>query len=230
VVQQPARGNLAVVNAVFQEGRLVASHCMEILATGIGGGPSLRVSATHPEVPAHLQLLGAALDWHGPLILEYLYDRTVGHPQYIEANPRIGDTVNARLSGLNLCDLVVRISLGQHLDSCYQGRSGVMSHCGFILLLADAYNGATRRQLLRRFWRSWTRQAEYGCENEITRPHEDWASLLAAAYTTLRLLALPRSAVRLSQSTVENYCLSPSAATTIDHLDQAALVAQLVAD
>ena len=45
-------------------------------------------------------------------MLDYLYDMANGRPAYIDANPRIGETVNATLSGLNLCELLVQVSRG----------------------------------------------------------------------------------------------------------------------
>ena len=58
--------------------------------------------------------IGEFLSWHGALFIDYFYDRDTARPEYIEANPRIGETVNAMLSGINLPQLLVEISRGQH--------------------------------------------------------------------------------------------------------------------
>jgi len=219
VVQQPAQGRQSEVSAVFQEGRLVAAACAEVLETGIGGGPNLRISASHPEVVEHVRRLGAYLNWHGAMVLEYLYDRATGQPQYYEANPRIGESCHALVTGVNLCELVVQISLGHHVDEVPPGRIGVKTHNGFIILLADAYNGANRRQLIRRLWRNWTGKGDYETSvSEMTRPRDDWGSLIPAAAVITRLLVAPRSAWRLSRNTVDNYSLSPSAVSAVDAL------------
>ena len=56
---------------------------------------------------------GQALQWHGPLTLDYLFDQETGRPTYIEANPRLVEPMNATLSGVNLADLTVRVALGE---------------------------------------------------------------------------------------------------------------------
>jgi predicted ATP-grasp superfamily ATP-dependent carboligase len=224
VFQKPAEGRQAVVNAVFQEGRLVAAHCTTILATGIGGGPAFREGAAHAVVVEHVRRLGSHLHWHGPLALEYFYDEATGKPQYVEANPRIGETANALLSGANLCELVVRVALGRPVQPLPPGRSRVKSHTGFIVLLADAYNGASRRRLLRRLWHGWTGTDAYaGSESEMTRPGSDWGSLIPAVAASMQVLAWPRSARRLSTRTVDNYSLPQTAVATIEGLPENAL-------
>jgi predicted ATP-grasp superfamily ATP-dependent carboligase len=207
------------VSAVFQHGRLVAASCADVLETGIGGGPALRISADHADVIDHVRQLGDHLQWHGPLVLEYFYDHASGKPEYIEANPRIGESFNALLSGVNVCEIVTRISLGETVETLTIGKSGARSHNGFILLIADAYNGANRRQLLKRLWDGWTGRGIYAnFESEMTRPREDLGSLIPATVVTLGLLANPRSAIRLTQDTVANYSISQNAASIIEGL------------
>ena len=224
LLQQPARGRQAEVSGVFQHGRLVAVECADVIATGIGGGPSFRVSASHPVVVEHLRRLGTHLQWHGPIVLDYFYDTSTGQPQYIEANPRIGEAFNAQASGVNLCETVVQVSLGRHVDELPQGKLGVHTHNGFVVLLADAYNGANRRQLFHRLWQSWFRKGPYNsCESEMTRPREDWGSLIPATAVSLRLLAFPHSARKLAKSTIDNYSLPQAAANLIDSVPAGAL-------
>jgi hypothetical protein len=224
VIQQPASGRQSHANAVFQNGRLVGIACADVLETGIGGGPSLRRSALHPPVSEHLERFGRHLNWHGPISLEYFYDSDKQQPLYIEANPRISESLNAQISGVNLCEAVVRIALGEHVDRLPEATPGVVSHNGFVLMIADAYNGASRRQLIKRLWNHWTRQGDYGtCESEMTRLREDKLSLIPATAVILQLLALPRSARGLAQGTVDNYSLPTTAASLIDELPDQAL-------
>lgn len=223
LVQQPATGRQAEVSAVFQDGRLIGVACADVLETGIGGGPAMRVSADHPVVVDHVRQLGNHLEWHGPMVLEYFYDSSTGQPEYIEANPRIGESFNSFLSGVNVCDLVAKISLGEKIESLTAGKAGVRTHNGFILLIADAYNGANRRDLLKRLWRGWTRSGIYAdFESEMTRPREDLGSLIPATVVTLGLLANPRSAIRLTESTVANYSMPQNAASIIEALPEIA--------
>jgi len=223
VIQQPAVGRQSEVSAVFQHGRLLAAASAEVLATGIGGGPALRVSADHPIVVEHVRHLGAHVNWHGPLVIEYFYDAATGQPQYMEANPRIGESFNALASGVNLCELVVHVSLGREVEAVGNATAGVKTHNGFVVLIADAYNGATRRALLRRLWHGWRGKGTYATSaSEMTRPREDFGSLIPATAVSLRLLMAPRSARRLAQNTVDNYSLPGSAVATVDQLPDAA--------
>ena len=49
--------------------------------------------------------------------IDYFFDSHTRRPEYIEANPRIGETVNGQLSGINLCELLVRLSAGDKLQA-----------------------------------------------------------------------------------------------------------------
>ncbi len=221
LLQQPAQGRQAEVSGIFQDGRLVAVACADVMATGIGGGPSFRTSTSHPVVVDHLRRLGTHLNWHGPLVLDYFYDSSTGQPQYIEANPRIGEAFNAQASGINLCEVAVQVALGRHVEELPQGNVGICTHNGFVVLLADAYNGARRPQLVRRLWQSWFHRGPYeSCESEMTRPQEDWGSLIPATAVSLRVVACPRSARNLATSTIDNYSLPQAAVNIIDRLPQ----------
>lgn len=217
LVQQPASGTMCVVQAVFQEGELRAAHCARVIAAGIGGGAMVRVGVRHPEVVAHVRRLGEALRWHGAMFLEYLYDDAAERPSYIECNPRIGEPVNAHLSGVNLVDLLAKISTGQQVAGGEQPAAGVRSHVGFVRLIAEAMKGASRGELWR-LWRSMQRgEGIYrDAANEMTRPTEDRLSRIPAAFVIGQLLLRPSSAVRLVEGTVNNYALSAATVRAID--------------
>jgi predicted ATP-grasp superfamily ATP-dependent carboligase len=217
VVQARAKGISSVVQAIFQHGRLIAHHCLEAHSVGLGGGQMIRVSVSHPEVVQHVRQLGEHLRWHGALFMDYFYDPMTGNPEYIEANPRIGETVNARLSGVNFCDLLVRISLGDQVEPARPTRTGVLSHNGFLILLAKAIEGAPRRDLIKQWWHMTKGRGPYrGCQNEMTRPGEDWGSLIPTLAVMCQLLANPRRADGIVRNTVENYALPETAIRRID--------------
>jgi predicted ATP-grasp superfamily ATP-dependent carboligase len=228
VVQRPATGIPSVVQALFQQGQLAGAHCAETILPGVGGGQGFRTSASHPVVIEHVRRLGEHLQWHGALFLEYFYDGSTGRPQYIEANPRIGETVNATLAGVNLCDLLVRISLGEKVEPAQSPRMGVRSHVGFLLLVAAALGGASRRQILRQLWHLQTRTGVYrGSHNEITRPGEDWASIVPAGATVLQLLAAPRLAHNVVKRSVDSYALLEAGALAIEQMSEDSLADHL---
>jgi predicted ATP-grasp superfamily ATP-dependent carboligase len=185
-------------------------------ALGVGGSARARVSVSHPIVLEHLRQLGAHLRWHGALMLDYIWDPDHGLPQYIEANPRIGETFNATVSGLNLCDLLLRVALGERIGSTLQSHPGVRTHSLVMTLLAAGQLAQPRSRLLRELFSSALAQGIYAdSEDEMTRWRDDPLSLIPAAYLTSRLLADPRHAAQAIQSTVENYALNAEAAQRI---------------
>jgi predicted ATP-grasp superfamily ATP-dependent carboligase len=225
LVQQPAPGVLRVLQAVYQRGRLVAAHCSEACAQGVGGSAWARESVLDPPVIEHLAALGAHLDWHGGLCMDYLHDPATGRPSYIDANPRPGETLNATLSGLNLTELLVQVSLDQEVGQPPTPRSGVRTRTVVMGLMALAHAGAPRRRLLAELHRAWTRATPYdSSQDEITRPREDPLSLIPAAYLTLRLLLNPAAARHIVARTVDNYALSEAAVQAIRKLPADLLV------
>jgi predicted ATP-grasp superfamily ATP-dependent carboligase len=216
LVQEPAPGVLGVAQSVFQHGRLVAVHCYEACAQGVGGSAWARVSASHAAVVGHLDALGEHLAWHGALMLDYLYDHATGRPAYIEANPRLGETVNATLSGTNLAHVLVQVSLGRHVPRLAPSRVGVRTHSVVMSLLAMAQRGAGRGRLLKELGRAWTHLGPYaGGSDELTQPHEDGWSALPAAFLVGRLLLNPRAASGIIGGTVASYALAEAAAAAI---------------
>ena len=153
LVQQPARGVLSTVQAVFDRGGLVGVHCFEARRLGVGGMSTARISADHPIVREHVERIGEQLGWHGAFFIDYFFDRESGRPEYIEANPRIGETVNAMLSGLNLPELLVRVSLGESPPRAPLGRFGVSTHNFLMILMSAAHDGQSRAALLREMYR-----------------------------------------------------------------------------
>jgi hypothetical protein len=213
LVQQPARGVLSTAQAVFDRGRLVGVHCFEARRLGVGGMSTARISADHPIVRQHVERIGGALGWHGAFFIDYFFDRRAAAPEYIEANPRIGETVNAMSSGLNLPELLAQVSIGKSPPRAPLGRFGVLTHNILMILMSAAYEGQSRSALLRELYPYCTRDSLYrGGEDEITRPRDDPLSFLPFCGMTLGLLAWPKLAKHTVTATVQNYSL-PAATT-----------------
>lgn len=219
LVQQPAQGVQAAITTVFQRGTLVAAHCAEATALGVGGSAMMQVSAWHPEVVEQVRRLGQHLRWHGGLFLDYYYDPASGQPQYIEANPRVGPSVNGWLSGVNVVDALIRVALGEEIEPVYTRQLGVRTHQAFLVLMARALEGAGRRQLAAECWRHWTASAGYRhSRDEVTRLADDWLSLFPYLGVTLLLLLRPAAAHGVVRRTVDNYSLSEAGARQIARL------------
>jgi predicted ATP-grasp superfamily ATP-dependent carboligase len=219
LVQQPARGVLSTVQAVFDRGQMIGIHCFEARRLGVGGMSTARTSADHPLVRQQIERIGAYLAWHGALFVDYFYDRDTAQPEYIEANPRVGETVNALLSGINLPQLLVEISRGQHPSPAPLGRVGVRTHNLLMILMSLAYEGHGRSALLRELHAYRTGSGLYaGGEDELTRLREDPLSRVPRGWITLQLLAWPRRARRIVARTVENYSLPEPATEAVKSL------------
>ncbi len=122
LIQGISPGVLEVVQAVFDHGRLVAAHNYRQTAVCVGGSAAARVKIERPIVIQHLVKLGQSLSWHGSLMIDYLFDERTAQIAYIDPNPRIGETMNAAFNGINLADLIVRLSGGN--NSFRDGETG----------------------------------------------------------------------------------------------------------
>lgn len=230
LLQRPAVGDQSVVRAVFRQGELVGIHMSSLRMRGVGGAAMARVSCFHLPVIDHVRQIGERLTYHGPMFLEYFFDHATNTPQYIEADPRVGDSANATLCGINICQLCVEVATGQSVrrvpPSAPSG--GVRSHAGFLLLIAKALDGANRRQIAAEMWRQWRGQSVYAesCD-EITRPRLDWLSMVPYAWVAGRLLLRPSVGETIVRRTVENYALTAEAADRIAGISAEQLAACL---
>jgi predicted ATP-grasp superfamily ATP-dependent carboligase len=219
LVQQPARGVLSTVQAVFDRGRLVGVHCFEARRLGVGGMSTARLSADHATVRDHVTRIGAHLNWHGAFFSDYFFDAATGRPEYIETNPRIGEPVNAMLSGVNLPELVVRIALSESPPAAPLGHCGVRTHNLLMILMSAAHAGQGRSALIREIREYRAGSGLYkNSEEELIRTHEDALSRLPRFWITSQLLAYPPIARRIVAKTIENYALPESATDAIKKL------------
>jgi predicted ATP-grasp superfamily ATP-dependent carboligase len=219
LVQQPAAGVLCVAQSVFQRGRLVGAHCYQSRAVGVGGSARARVGVHHPRVVGHLAQVGRHLNWHGALMLEYLFDPDSQALHYIEANPRIGETLNATLSGLNLCELLLQVSREEEVEPQPSPRPGVRTHSLVMGLMALAQQGQGRLPLVAELWRGlWHRGLYQDSQDEITWIRRDLLSMCPAGFVIGRLLLSPAAVHAIVQKTVDNYGLSEAAVQALRQL------------
>ncbi|MDA0834418.1 MAG: hypothetical protein O2955_15960 [Planctomycetota bacterium] len=218
LIQQPACGTFCVIQAVFRHGLLVASHCYRSRAQGVGGSAHAREGVSHPIVVDDVSRLGNHLNWHGALHVEYFVDEVSGRHEYIEANPRIGETMNATLSGLNLCEFLLDISLGKS-TSPVASRTGVRTHSLLMSLIGAAERGASRCALANEFLKSCFGKGVYRhSSDELVRLFDDPYCLIPAVAVTGQLFFQPRCAGRMIAQAVDNYGLTAAAVDRIRQL------------
>jgi predicted ATP-grasp superfamily ATP-dependent carboligase len=212
LVQAAVTGALERTQAVFDRGRLVASHIYRQLAEGPGGGDVLKLSVVSGEVRAIVERIGAALDWHGALSFDYIREATSGLPYFIDANPRLVEPMNAWLSGVDLAGALLAISLGETPSHQPERRAGVVSRLGLMGLSDAARRRHRRRDVIKEIALLATSSGRYrGSREELVPLWTDPWCAIPLAVVISRLLADPHAVADLSKSTVDAYSLTPQA-------------------
>jgi hypothetical protein len=70
LIQTQASGPLAMVQAIADDGHLVAHHANLRIREGPGGGAAVKESVALASMPEHLEKLVGALRWHGALSMD----------------------------------------------------------------------------------------------------------------------------------------------------------------
>lgn len=210
LVQELIAGPIEHVQAVFCRGRLVAMHVSRQLMRGAGGGPALKESVRRPIVRSHLDRLGRHLNWHGALSLDYILDEATKLPRYVDCNPRLVEPVAALLAGLDLTEILLRVSLGEEPDEAQDDLEGVRSHLAIQALLGCALRHGTRRDLLRESLHLLLHRGAYaGSFEELTPLRWDWPSSVPVLVALLLLLADPKHALTLPATGWGAHLLNP---------------------
>ena len=98
-------------------------------------------------------------------------------------------------------------------------RSGVRTHSLLMSLMAMAKHNEGRGAMLRELREAWAGRGIYeNSEDELTRPREDFLSLLPAVEVVGQLLVAPHSVGRTIRRAVESYSLTAEAASRIRQL------------
>jgi hypothetical protein len=209
VVQSEVDGKLERAQSVFDHGRLVAFHTYRQLAPGPGGGDVLKLSVVRPEALAHVEKIGAALAWHGALSFDYLVDDATGVPLFIDANPRLVEPISALLSGVDLAQALLDVSLGKSPPRQAQGKAGVATRLGMMGLLEAAGRRGSRIDVLREALLLISNKGRYrGTVEELTPVRSDYRSLIPLIAVAVRLLRSPTASARMRGETVRHYSLT----------------------
>ncbi|MGI9455841.1 MAG: hypothetical protein ACR2NU_04725, partial [Aeoliella sp.] len=154
------------------------------------------------------------------MFVDYYYDYETERPEYIECNPRVGETVNAWLCGVNLCEQLVQVSKGEPAPPLALAVPGMKTQSFFMILLSMAYRGASRWELVREFAQFRFHRGMYaGSQDELTRLGDDYLSVLPLWWIALQLIASPGRAKKIVAKTIEDYSLPESSTKAIDTLD-----------
>lgn len=216
VVQDPVEGPQERVQAVFDRGKLAAWHGYRQTVAGPGGGDIAKLQVDRPAVRQHVEKLGEALNWSGALSLDYIVREEDETPFFIDANPRLVEPMNAVFAGVNLADVLVRVSLGEEPKCEKASRTGVRTHMLLMALLGAAEKRKSRLGVLAELARVLTGRGVYQDSREELLPVGiDSKCLVPLANVVARLLLKPASAASIRESTIAAYSLSPSVAAKV---------------
>jgi predicted ATP-grasp superfamily ATP-dependent carboligase len=209
IIQGVVAGRLERMQAVFDRGALVGFHANRQAEEGVGGGDLVKESVRANTARIHMECIGRHLSWHGGLSIDYIVDRQ-DIPRYIDANPRLAETGNALAAGVNLPELLVKVSLGQHPPLRDVETQGIRSFMGIQALLRAARDSSSRRGIVRVMLDLARRRGIFAQGTEELTPTGDdirsWVPLVAVGAA---LLAKPSLWKRFSSSTVKAYAATP---------------------
>jgi len=199
------------VQALFNDGRLVAAHTSVQIGAGAGGSAAARLSVDHPEAREHATRIGAELGWHGGLTLDYFH--VDGHPQFIECNPRTVEPGNAAAAGVDLPALTIALSSGAPLPAQpVIGRPGVRTRSALALTLGAAERERTRSSVVRTLASCALAHGELGHAAEVLTPiRRDPPSVIPISVVAVQLLLRPSNASRIASAAVGDYSIAPEA-------------------
>jgi predicted ATP-grasp superfamily ATP-dependent carboligase len=193
LVQARVAGATEKAQGVFCRGELVGFHAYRQIMEGAGGGDAIKRSVRRDCVRDDLAAIGRHLAWHGALSIDFIMSDDDSGPFYIDCNPRLVEPMAAYLAGVDLVDLLLRISLGETPDVAPATREDVVTHQAMQVLLGRAQRGGDRRDLLRICRDIWCRRGDYaGSTEELAPVRIDWLSAVPLVMTALLLVMSPR--------------------------------------
>ncbi|HEV7408136.1 MAG TPA: ATP-grasp domain-containing protein [Bradyrhizobium sp.] len=199
LVQALVAGATEKAQAIFSRGKLLGFHAYRQIAAGAGGGEAIKQSVRRPRVRADIATIGERLGWHGALSVDIIMPEQGSH-LFIDCNPRLVEPMSASLAGLDLVDLLLRVSQGKIPEPAPDSREGVRTHLAMQALLGCAARDGTRREIFRECTRVAARRGPYtGSIEELTPARRDWISAVPLAMIALALLANPKLAGTLSK-------------------------------
>lgn len=217
LAQEYVAGFTEKAQAVFCRGRLVGFHAFRQIAAGAGGGEAVKQSVSRPEMRAQLATIGQRLAWHGAMSVDYILSDDGTAPRLIDCNPRLVEPMSAYLAGLDLVDLLLRISMGENPVAAGESRPGVGTHLALQALLGCALRGGTRRELVCECWRLFAGSGPYaGSTEELTPVRLDGVSAVPLAMTAIFLLVAPKLAVTLARKGFGAHLLDPGTIRLIE--------------
>ncbi|EHJ51538.1 ATP-grasp domain protein [Streptococcus macacae NCTC 11558] len=211
MVQQDIKGEYGQVQAIFNQGKLLAVHSSIKIASGAGGSAAARLSIESEITKKHVEKLGSYLKWHGSLTLDFI--RVHHQFYYIECNPRMVEPANAYKAGVNFPKMMIALSNGSYSQPDIGiGKAGVKTHSLLALIIGTAERTKSRKKILQTIGQ-WLFKSD--SEEVLTPVWKDFLSFIPLATITIRLLINPKSVTKLVNNTVKDYSVEAAALKNI---------------
>ena len=208
VAQRPAEGPLAMLQSVFDHGRLVGFHANVRAREGARGGASHKRSVSSPAARDAIERLGHELEWHGALSADAIL--TDDGPVLIDVNPRLVEPNNAWFAGVDLVGTMLALSRHEHPPALAPGQESVATHQLLLAMGGAAQQGRGRRGIAAELAGAITRRGSYrDSREELTPLKGDLRSAVPVALAAVVTLARPSAWTWFSSGSVSNYALSP---------------------
>ena len=210
LVQSHSQGPLAMIQAIADNGRLVAYHANLRIREGAGGGASIKESITLPLMPEIIARMVRALNWHGALSLDAIV--TPSGPLVIDVNPRLVEPMNAYFAGVDLVSVMLDLAQSRHPAAQLRGKAGVRSCQLLLAILGAAQQDGTRQAIIRELVAALYRRGEYAAAHEELTPlYRDPVAAVPAIVATLLTLFRPSLWQTFKSGAVGPYALTPKA-------------------
>ena len=209
LVQAPVAGPLAMVQAVFARGELVAFHACERVREGAAGGSSHKLGLCLPEAREHIAALGAFLGWHGALSADVILGPD--GPRFIDINPRLVEPLNALACGVDLAGALVEVARHGSAHPQPAAVPGARTHQLLLAVLGAAQQGG-RRDVARELARAVLHRGEYqDSREELTPGRGDLLAPLPVTVIALATLVRPDAWRHFVGGSAGAYSLTPAA-------------------
>jgi hypothetical protein len=209
IAQEQASGRLAMIQALADEGRLIAFHANARIREGAGGGASVKESLHLPDLAAHVERLVRVLRWRGPISFDAIL--TDSGPLVIDVNPRLVEPMNAWLSGVDLVGAMLDLAFARPLPAQAPGKPGVRTHQFLIAILGAAQSTRSRLAATQEILAAVRRRGDYANSvEELTPIRGDPLAALPVVAAAVLTLAWPPAAKMFERGAVGAYALTPT--------------------